>query len=247
MRRLVTAALAAGVWLAASAAAQAGFQFTFSNVNDIPTGGQNTVNVFLHWDHAGPNIVSSGGGGLSEADFGIRLLQSSPGTVTVANPTGSDVTFNTDFDFSQKNGPTTGGFTAVSGYSNLAAIQLGIVSNPPVTTSGSGNSGGSADTLYLGSFTLTAGANNGTNPLAVTVRAFVRNTQVGDNFQDASFTPMDGQITPGDATFNVTGVPEPGTLVLTGLAFAGTIGAAWRKRRKAAAIVVAGAETDTLT
>jgi hypothetical protein len=241
MRRLLAAALAAGFWLAASAAAHAGFQFTFSNVSDIPSQGQHTINVFLHWDHTGTNTLSPAGGGLSEADFGIRLLQSSPGTVSVANPTGSDVTFNSDFDFHQKNTPSTSGFTTVSGYSNLAALQLGIITNGPVTTAGAGNGLGSADTLYLGSFNLTAGTNNGVTPLAVTIRAFVRNTQAPnqDNFMDASFTPMDTQIVAGDATFNVTGLPEPGTLVLTGISLAGAAAVRWRKRWKTADIVVA--------
>jgi hypothetical protein len=235
MRRLLTAALAAGMWLSASTAARAGFQFTFTNAHDIPSGGQNIINVFIHWDGTGTNTLSPAGGGLSEADFGIRLLQSSPGTVSVANPTGSDVTFNTDFDLHQKNAPNTTGFTNVSGYTSLAALQLGIITNGPVTTSGAGNTGGSSDTLYLGSFNLTAGTNNGASPLAVTLRAYVRNTSTNDNFLDASFTPMDSQISPGDANFNITGVPEPGTLALTGLALAGVAAVRRRTRRTSTA------------
>lgn len=230
MRGCLTTVLAVGAWLVAVPAAPAGFVFTFSNVGDIQTGQTHTVNVFLHWNGSGTNNLAAGSG-LSEADFGIRLLQSSPGTVTVANPTGSDVTGNNDFDFQQRNAPGSLGFTAVSGYTNLAALQLGIITNPPVTTSGAGNTGGAVDTLYLGSFTLTAGPNAGPNPLGVTVRAFVRNTATTDNFQDANFAPLDSQIAPGDATFNVTPVPEPGSIALVGLAMSGFVGAAWRKRR----------------
>jgi hypothetical protein len=234
MQRWLTAALSLGASLLMAGPASAGFVFTFSNIGDIPGGGTRTVNVFIHWDGTGTNILTPANGGLSEADFGLRLLNSSAGTVTVANPTGSDVSANMNFDFQQGNAPGTPGFTNVSGYTSLAALQLGLIANPPVTSSGSGNIGGSADTLYLGSFTLTAGPNNGPNPLAVTLRAYVRNTQTTDNFQDASFNSLDSQIansTADDATFNITPVPEPGSIALVGLAMSSLGGMAWRKRR----------------
>jgi hypothetical protein len=233
MRRLLTAGLAVSCWLAAAAAAQAGFTFTFTNANDIPSGGQNTINVFLHWDGTGTNVIPSPG--LAEADFGIRLLSASPGTVTVANPTGSDVTPNSGFDFTQKYGPTGLGFTPIAGYTNLAAIQQGLISNSPVTSPGD---------LILGSFKLTAGTNNTASPLAVTIQAYFRNTQTADNFQDANGVPMDQNVLyqpflPGNTTFNVTGVPEPGTLALTGLALAGPMIAAWRRRTRTTSAVAA--------
>jgi len=238
MRGCLTTVLAVGAWLVAVPAAPAGFVFTFSNVGDIQTGQTHTVNVFLHWDGSGTNNLAAGNG-LSEADFGIRLLQSSPGTVTVANPTGADVAGNNDFDFQQRNAPNNSGFSTVSGYTNLAGLQLGIIANSPVTTSGAGNTGGSVDTLYLGSFTLTAGPDAGPNPLGVTVRAFVRNTGTSDNFLDSNFTALDSQISPGDASFNVTPVPEPGSIALLGVAATGIAGAAWRKRRNPAPAIKA--------
>ncbi len=238
MGRWHCTALAVATWLLAAAPAPAGFVFTFSNVGDIASSGTRTMNVFLHWDGTGTNSLAPSDG-LSEADFGIRLLNSSPGTVTVANPTGADVSGNNDFDFQQRNAPNNSGFSTVSGYTNLAGLQLGIISNPPPNTSGPGNTGGDSATLYLGSFTLTASANNGPTPLGVTVRAFVRNTAAPDNFQDANFTNLDSQISPGDATFNITPVPEPASIALVGLAMSSLAGAAWRKRRNNAVAVVA--------
>jgi hypothetical protein len=230
--------------LAAAPLASAGFVFTFSNVGDIQTGQTRTVNVFLHWDGSGTNSLSAANGGLTEADYGIRLLQSSPGTVTVADPgtfvnggppggTGSSTTTNADFDVVTKYGPGTSpsnGFSTISGYQNLAAV--GSSSSAGANSSSANNTGGSAATLYLGSFTLTAGPNNGSTPLPVTVTAYLRNTFAGaGNFLDANFTDLDSQITAGNANFNVTPVPEPGSIALLGLAMSGVAGAAWRKRR----------------
>ena len=225
MRCWLTTALAAGIWLLLAAPAPAGFVFTFSNVSDIASSGTNTINVFLHWDGTGTNTLSAAGGGLSEADFGIRLLQSSAGTVAVANPTGGDVSGNSGFDFQNVNTPTSFGFTPVSGYTNLAGLQLGLISNGPVTTSGAGNTGGDVATLYLGSFTLTAQANNGPTPLGVTIQAYVRNTGASDNFQDANFSSLDSQISAGNANFNVSPVPEPGSMALVALAMSSVGGA----------------------
>ncbi len=224
MRPWRSAVLGIGLALATVPSVQAGFFYSFTNVGDVAPNGSQTVNVFLNWDGAGTNNLASPG--LQEGDTGLRFSATGGATVAVTIPTG--VTFNADFtDFTAVDGPLNSGFTVKPGLTNLAAVRLADLA-PFVTTGGPGNVGGSPTSLYIASFTLNAGPSFGT----VTVEADRRNLGgVIQNIVDGNGTNLDSLVTSGSATFNV--VPEPGSMMLVGVATVGFGCRVWRRRQSA--------------
>jgi hypothetical protein len=223
--RLVTA-LAVGVWLAAAPTSQAQLVFSFSNVGDIQVNDSRTIGVYLNYVGPNPPTNVLANPGLLEADTGLRYSATSGATLSVAIPSG--VTFNLDFtDFTAAQGPATTAFTPKVGFTNLvAAVEADTA--PFVTTGSPNNTGGTATSLYLGSFTLNAGP----VPGAITLEADRRNLpNTFENFVDGNFVNLDSFITPASVQFNVTPIPEPGTLLLTGLAVVGGASRVWRRRR----------------
>jgi hypothetical protein len=223
--RLVTAVVV-GVWLAAAPTSQAQLVFSFSNVGDIQVNESRTIGVYLNYVGPNPptNVLASPG--LSEADTGLRYSATLGATLSVAIPSG--VSFNLDFsDFTSAQGPSTTAFTAKPGMNNLVAIVESDQISPVITGSPN-NIGGSATSLYLGSVTLNAGPVPGT----ITLEADRRNLpNTFDNFVDGNFVVLDSFITPASVQFDVTPIPEPGTLLLTGLAVVGGASRVWRRRR----------------
>jgi hypothetical protein len=81
--------------------------------------------------------------------------------------------------------------------------------------------------ILLGTFTFVAGSTPGSDVLTIGLK----DASGGDNvaFDGTAFDPFTHSST---TTFVVSGVPEPGTMALTGFAAAGL--AAWRRRRRTA-------------
>jgi hypothetical protein len=68
---------------------------------------------------------------------------------------------------------------------------------------------------------------------ALTVTAL---PNAGSNFVDGAGNTLDSLIMNSSANITVTAIPEPGTVILTGLFAAGFGAHAWRRRRRAAAV-----------
>jgi hypothetical protein len=249
MKFRVLAALSAIGCLFASAPAPAGYQYVLTGITAgevIPIGTTRTVNVFLNYDGSGPANVLPGG--LFSAWSALRYTTNASASLTVVSPPQPDgapptattgIKANPDFNDSTTRGPTAGNtaFSNETGYTRLYALLAGsTLATQNYATSTSANNtanGGTATSLYIGSFNLQTGNTAGAN-VPITLRANLYDLTSGANILTAQFASLDAATAAGSVSFTIAGVPEPGTMALVGFAATGFGGVLWRKRRTAA-------------
>jgi hypothetical protein len=109
----------------------------------------------------------------------------------------------------------------VTSNGGTTSANLTVHNSSPVFT----GSGADANRILLGTFTFT-GLSNGTGVVVTTLP-----DPSGANNVDGMGNVLDSMISNSSTTITV--VPEPGTLLLTGLLAAGGLtGAAWRRMRR---------------
>jgi len=247
MKFRVLAALSAIGCLFASAPAPAGYQYVLTGITNgevIPIGTTRTVNLFLNFDGTGTNALP---GGIFSAWTGMRYTQGTTASLSIVNPPQPDgaqasastgIKANPDFNDSPTRGALPGNtaFSNVTGFTRLYALLAGATTAPYAQSTSAANTanGGTATSLYLGSFNIrfdnTAGAN-----VPLTLQANLYDfTQPLSNINTGQFQNLDAQTQPGVINFTVAGVPEPGTMALVGFAATGFGGVLWRKRRTVA-------------
>jgi hypothetical protein len=195
---------------------RADYAFTFADGSGNPitsssisvaSGSTVSVEVLLTQTGGATGLSASG---LNQA--GVQLNGYNTSNVTVAGVTPNDTAHGGAFDAvntttSINNGGSTGAAKLTEGYLNP-------------------NTGLAGASVYLGTFTFTAGAPGTTS----TVTAVAYPGQ--DNNVLANGTVIDGLISNANLAITVTAVPEPGTLVLTGLLAGGVAGAGVRRLRR---------------
>src|SRR5262245_25259446 len=247
MKFRVLAALSAIGCLFASATAPAGYQYVLTGITAgevIPIGTTRTVNMFLNFDGTGTNALP---GGIFSAWSGLRYTSGTTASLSIVNPPQPDgaqaspstgIKANPDFNDSPTRGPATTAFSNVAGFTKLYALLAGSTlsaQNYATSTSAANTAnGGTATSLYIGSFNIrfdnTAGAN-----VPMTLQGNLYDfTPPLSNINTAQFQNLDASTQPGVINFTVAGVPEPGTMALVGFAATGFGGVLWRKRRTGA-------------
>jgi hypothetical protein len=211
--RLTRSALLAFAALLAwgGGAARADYQFQFADASGntssaftVNQGSTVDIKVYLVETNGGTTLSTTG---LSSG--GVKLTGYNTGVATVTNAAG-----NPGFDFSTTGIPTA----TVNNYQDTSP------------TLKAPTSGADANRILLGTFTFT-GVSAGST-LAVTADPGALN----DNVLGSGFgaTAIDGLIQNASASITVTAVPEPGTIVLTGLLATGLAGAGFRRVRRSA-------------
>jgi hypothetical protein len=211
--RLRSVLLAAVIALLPGRAA-ADYAFVFGDssgnlgVSNFNVAVGSTVNVLVYLEQTnGTTGLSNPGQGLKDGGVGLTFNQA------IANvPSTGAITANPAFDTSSKSVGT--------GTANLNVFQT---SSAPVLAP---TSGPTANAILIGSFTFT-GVSAGTTATVTTLPhpdpPFANNV-LGDG------TDIDSLIANSSAVITVTAVPEPGSMILTGLAVAG-FGAGVLRRR----------------
>jgi len=192
--------------------------FTVVTSFSIQQGSSQTFRVYLHETPASaPNL--NGGGGLQAS--GARAVVSDPTKATVGSPTPATTgNANAQWTNSNTGNPAADGSATAANSSVFNVLTFGTA----VSTDAAGR-------ILLGTFTFT-----GLTPTAagtpVNVTLQDPNSANTANTTNVSGASLDSVIGNGTLALTVTGVPEPGTMLLCGM---GAIGlAAFRRRfRKA--------------
>jgi hypothetical protein len=214
--RYLLPALVASLLLGSPARADYQFQFADSSGNPgsgftiNSVGSTVAIQVYLLQTNTGTsNTLTTNG----LVDGGLALQFSSTAPFTISST--SNITPNT-----AQFGGTNNTSLTTSGGTTTATLQ--VHNNTPVVAP---TSGANANRILLGTFTFT-GVSSGS---AITVTAFPDPGSA--NNIDGAGNNLDGFISQSQAAITV--VPEPSTLVLTGLlAVGGLTGAAWRRYRR---------------
>jgi hypothetical protein len=205
---LTTLLVAAGT----GGAARADLVWQFTDTNGVQQSGFTlnsigaTVDIQLYLVASGSDLTTLNNNGLASA--GIRLNYSAKGVANVAST--SNITPAPAFDDVGPNDRL-----ATSTFSSLN--EAVFANSPPTPTN---------NRILIGTFRFTD-INNGT--ITVTTadpHPSLDDTRTGNNIV------LDSRIQ--NASITITAVPEPGALVLGGLATIGAGGAVWRRRRTTA-------------
>src|SRR5262245_56869422 len=212
MRTRLLSLLAGLIFMFAGGRAEAGYQFQFTDsagnaTNTFLVNQSATIDIRVYLVQTSPDTGLSASG-LDSAGTKLTFNQ------TIANVAGTGaITANPAFDFASK---STG-----TGTASLNVLQDS--GSAPVTAP---TSGADANRILIGTFTFT-GVNNG----IATVVTSDPHTLADDNVLHNG-TVLDSLIANSSATITV--VPEPGSLVLTGLFAAGLAAASVRRLRRPA-------------
>jgi hypothetical protein len=201
--------------LVATAPGRADFVFQFADTSGTPTstftvnqGSTVGVNVYLVQQGGSTNLSSNG-----LVDGGVSLQFSSSGPFTISSA--SNITPNAAFA-----GANT---TSLSTNAGTTTATLRVHDNSGVFAP---TTGPDANRILLGTFTF-SGVSPGTG---LTVTALPDPNSA--NNVDGASTNLDSMIHNSSASITVTAVPEPGSLILTGLAASAFGFGAWRRRRR---------------
>jgi hypothetical protein len=178
----------------------------FSTTFSVAAGS--TVNVQVYLAQTNGTTTLTAGPGLKDGGVGLSFNQA---IATV--PSTSAITPNAAFDTSTKSVGT-----------GTASLNVFQSTSSPVLAPTSGTTAGA---ILLGTFSFT-GVSAGST-FAVTAQphpAPFSNNVLGDG------TVIDSMIANASAVITVTAVPEPGSLLLAGLAAAGMGVGAWRRRQR---------------
>jgi hypothetical protein len=202
-RLLAVLALAA---FASSAQAEYYFEFasgtTVSNTFTVNQGSTININVYLAQD--GTTSTGLTQYGLNSAGVALNIQNPAITTVTAVTP-------NSQFGYAST---TTGANPSVSEY---------ITSSQGVTPSTVSNA------VLLGTFTF-SGVSAGTTATITALPGQNPDNVLNDGTNGNPGTAIDSMIANASAVITVAAVPEPGTLVLTGLVAVGVAGAYLRRR-----------------
>jgi len=244
MRRILAFTLLALIATATTAKAAISYQYVTSVVGSsggtftaTQAGQSITVNIYLQETlTAGSSSLITANGGLG--GFGLQLKTTS-GSGTTIN---SAPTFNSAFngpapEYNPSGSATTQSYLAAA--SPSAGVQLGS------------GTGAGANEILLVSTTLTAGAAGTTTVFQLQNGGFYgageTTTQNGDFDLDSTNNQSGNGLITGGATYTgaatpiggyytftvtVAAVPEPSSVILTGLAFAGLAFVGYRRRTK---------------
>jgi hypothetical protein len=211
--RFLLPALLGALLLGGSARADFQYQFTdssgtASSAFTVNAGSTVDIRVYLLQTGSSTNLSANG-----LVDGGVSLSFSATAPFTVAST--SNITPNSAFG-----GPNNTSLTT-SGGTTTATVQ--VHNNSPILAP---TGGADANRILLGTFTFT-GLTAGT---AVTLTALPDpSTQ---NNIDGLNNVLDSMVHNSQAAITVNAVPEPSTLVLTGLLACGFAGAAARRYRR---------------
>jgi hypothetical protein len=213
LSRFIALLAIAGV-LATADVSRAGYQFTFTDTsgnaipgNSITEGAGSTFGIEVWLTQTG-NTNGLSTIGLNQA--GVQLNGYNNSTVTVASITPNDDAHSGAFN-------AVNSSTTINNATSTAILTEGYSSS---TTGLKGTS------VYLGTYTFTAGSPGTTS--TVTAVAFPGQ----DNNVLADGTVIDGLIANSNLAITVVAVPEPGTLMLGGFLAAGIAGCCWRRRNR---------------
>ncbi len=182
----------------------------------VSVGGTVSIQVYLVQTGTTTTLNSPG---LQQGGVALDYAVGAPFAVQNSNA----ITGNANFAYSNTNvGTTTNNGATV----NTASVQNVSLTTPVTVPSGTNQ-------ILLGTFTFT-GLSVGSD---VTFTA--QPTATGANNVDGNGHNLDGLISGASAFISVTAVPEPGSLMLTGLG-AGALGlGVWKRRQKPLAAQVA--------
>lgn len=221
MRTRLFFALAALALFGTCRPADAAYQYQFANATtgvaqsaftlDYGVSTTLSIRVYLITTDSTPvpNLVSAGVGITSDNLGAANVLN----TTDIAGNLGAG-----QFNFQSRNANPGGTYDAFLRESKI----------PP----GAGVAPGGDGRLLLGTFTFTGLSNGVVNLTATDTPGATFNDTV-----DTSGNVLDAALLNGTATITVTNVPEPGTIVLTGLLATGIAGAAVRRARRTPAAV----------
>jgi hypothetical protein len=211
MRSLTLLSAAITALLLSGGLARADYIFQFADSTGTPIsnnsitvnqGGTLAIQVFLLQDNTGS---SNGLNTLGLVNAGVQLNTQ---TATTANVT--SVATNPAFD------PPQPGNTGIG--ANAFLIESAVV-NPPVVSPNT-----DPNRILLGTFTFT-GITGGQSTVSVTsLPGSGADNVLSDN------TVIDGLIQNSTLAITVNAVPEPGTMLLTGLGAAAIAFGSWRRR-----------------
>jgi hypothetical protein len=220
LRSFVLAAVAV-LLLGGSARADFVYEFaqggTFGNSFSVNQGSTIAIQVYLAQQNGSTNLTNPG-----LVDGGVSLNFSATSPFTISS------TSNISPNSSQFAGPNT---TSLSTSSGTTTATVQVHNSSPVvasTTDASGNA-----VILLGTFTFTGSTPGSGNTLTALPDPSSNNNVDGNN------VVLDSMIHNSTAAITVVAVPEPGSLLLAGLAAAGFAGGAWRRRRQRLAATAA--------
>jgi hypothetical protein len=214
MRLLLKSFIAVVGLLLVNGSARADYQFTFANSSGVAETNFNvavgqTVSIQVYLTQTGSTTTLSNGPGLTAG--GVQLTGFNTAFTNVTGITANDSTTS-----------SSTAFDADNTYTNIPNAKLVVAKDN--SSVGLTNSAGS---ILLGTFTFT-GISAGTTS-TVTANPFP-----GENINLLAGSPptsIDSLISNSSAVITVTAVPEPGTLVLTGLMAVGIAGGFVRRSR----------------
>jgi hypothetical protein len=224
--------LSAAAIFSLAGAAKADYAIEFANSLGVVQnsfmvnqGSSLTIQVYLVQSSSGTGSQTLTTSGLSSAALGLYFSAGTL-TTTAANPNSAQFAYSSSNTFNgSAPAPTPPATTPPAGTSYASVSEA---SSPPVIAPSAGTN---ANQILLGTFTFTANSSGN-------ITSYFPSS--GANDVNGVGTTLDPLVTQGSAAvLVVSAVPEPGSMVLTGLA--GTlIGmGAWRKRRKSLAAQVA--------